>query len=138
MVSATKVAIIDHYYPHLRSTPNICQDYIEAHSKHSQTIKMELVANFLLRAINSFCKETIQKTKFSIKGFLSKCDHFCNFLWIWSHLLKKSLMETFIFFEMKIPCCYECTSVMLQLETKNCERFYQGIHNFMKYVCKRS
>ena len=35
--------------------------------------------------------------KFSIKDFLSKCDQICSFLLIWSHLLKKSLMENFIF-----------------------------------------
>ena len=35
---------------------------------------------------------TAQKMKFSIKGFFSKCD-----LRIWSQLLKKSLMENFIF-----------------------------------------
>ena len=35
--------------------------------------------------------------KFSIKDFLSKCDKTGNFLRIWSHLLKKSLMEHFIF-----------------------------------------
>ena len=34
---------------------------------------------------------TAQKMKFSIKDFFSKCD------WIWSHLLKKSLMENFSF-----------------------------------------
>ena len=37
---------------------------------------------------------TAQKIKFSIKGFFSKCD---QKLQIWSHLLKKSLMENFIF-----------------------------------------
>ena len=31
--------------------------------------------------------------KFSIKDFFSKCDQIRSFLWIWSHLLKKSLME---------------------------------------------
>ena len=36
--------------------------------------------------------------KFSIKDFASKCDQIRSFLWIWSHLLKKSLMENFIFF----------------------------------------
>ena len=36
--------------------------------------------------------------KFSIKDFFSKCDKFGNFLWIWSHLLKESLMENFNFF----------------------------------------
>ena len=30
---------------------------------------------------------------FSIKGFFSKCDQIHGFLWIWSNLLKKSLMK---------------------------------------------
>ena len=34
---------------------------------------------------------------FSIKDFFSKCDQIRRFLWIWSHLLKKSLMGNFIF-----------------------------------------
>ena len=34
---------------------------------------------------------------FSIKDFLSKCDQIRRKLRIWSHLLKKSLMENFIF-----------------------------------------
>ena len=38
------------------------------------------------------------KMKFSIKDFFSKCDQVRSFLRIWSHLLKKSLMETFILF----------------------------------------
>ena len=40
---------------------------------------------------------TAQKMKFSIKDFSSKCDQIRRFLQIWSHLLKKSLMENFIF-----------------------------------------
>ena len=35
--------------------------------------------------------------KFSIKDFFSKCDQIHRKLRIWSHLLKKSLMENFIF-----------------------------------------
>ena len=35
--------------------------------------------------------------KFSIKDFFRKCDHIRRKLRIWSHLLKKSLMENFIF-----------------------------------------
>ena len=35
--------------------------------------------------------------KFSIKDFFSKCDQIRRKLGIWSHLLKKSLMENFIF-----------------------------------------
>ena len=40
---------------------------------------------------------TAQKMKFSIKDFFSKCDQIRSFLCIWSHLLKKSLMENSIF-----------------------------------------
>ena len=38
-----------------------------------------------------------QKMKFSIKGFFCKCDQIHSFRQIWSHLLKKSLMENSIF-----------------------------------------
>ena len=40
---------------------------------------------------------TAQKMKFSIKDFFSKCDQIRSFLRMWPHLLKKSLMENFIF-----------------------------------------
>ena len=40
---------------------------------------------------------TAQKMKFSIKDFFSKCDQIRSLLRIWSLLLKKSLMEYFIF-----------------------------------------
>ena len=40
---------------------------------------------------------TAQKMKFSIKDFFSKYDQIRCFLRIWSYLLKKSLMENFIF-----------------------------------------
>ena len=40
---------------------------------------------------------TAQKMKFSIKDFFSKCDQIRSFLRIWQHLLKKYLMENFIF-----------------------------------------
>ena len=35
--------------------------------------------------------------KFSIKDLFSKCDKIRSFLGIWSHILKKYLMENFIF-----------------------------------------
>ena len=40
---------------------------------------------------------TAQKLSFSIKDFFSKSDQILRKLRIWSHLLKKSLMEKFIF-----------------------------------------
>ena len=42
-------------------------------------------------------RNTAQKMKFSIKDFFSKCDQIRWKLRIWSDLLKKSLMEIFIF-----------------------------------------
>ena len=43
------------------------------------------------------------KMKFPIKVFFSKCHQICSFLRIWSHLLKKSLMEHFIFCAVIFP-----------------------------------
>ena len=40
---------------------------------------------------------TAKKMKFSIKDFFGRCDQIRMKLRIWSHLLKKSLMENFIF-----------------------------------------
>ena len=40
---------------------------------------------------------TAQEMKFTVKDFFSIYDQSCRKLQIWSHLLKKSLMENFIF-----------------------------------------
>ena len=45
---------------------------------------------------------TTQKMKFPIKDFFSKCDQIRSFLWIWSNLLKKFLMENVIFLAVKV------------------------------------
>ena len=47
----------------------------------------------------SLCKKQI----FSIKDFFSQCDQIRRKLQIWSHLLKKSLMENFIFCDVFSP-----------------------------------
>ena len=47
---------------------------------------------------------TGQKIKFAIKDFFSKCDQIRRKLRIWSHLLKKSLMENFVFCAVYIFC----------------------------------
>ena len=46
--------------------------------------------------------DTAQKIKFFIKDFFSECDQIRSFLRILSHLLKKSLMENFIFCAVRI------------------------------------
>ena len=43
-----------------------------------------------------------QKMKFSINDFLSICHQIRGFLRIWSHLLRKSLMENFVFCAVSI------------------------------------
>ena len=48
-------------------------------------------------------KETLHiKMKFSIKDFFSKYDQIYRELWIWSHLITKSLMENFFFCAVKL------------------------------------
>ena len=44
---------------------------------------------------------TTQKMKFPIKDFFSKCDQIRKKLQIWWHLLRKSLMENFVFWAVK-------------------------------------
>ena len=45
--------------------------------------------------------------KFSITDFFSKCDQMSSKLRIWSHLLKKSVMENFIF------CATYCENISI-------------------------
>ena len=53
-------------------------------------------------------RESAQKMKLSIKYFFSKCNHIRSFLRIWSHLLKKILIENLIFCAARQPInCYE-------------------------------
>ena len=79
---------------------------------------------------------TAQKMKFSIKGFFSKYDQIRRKLQIWSHLLKKSLMENFVFCavnaEMK-PCLNElsCAAQNMKFSITNfiskCEKTHRKL-----------
>ena len=53
-----------------------------------------IMTNSEIHFHNCLC-HTAQKMKFSIKNFFSKYDQIRRKLRIWSHLLKKSLMENF-------------------------------------------
>ena len=53
---------------------------------------------------------TAQKIKFSIKDFFHKCDQIRRFLRICSHLLKKFLMENFIF--CAVQCMMKATLIV--------------------------
>ena len=48
-------------------------------------------------AINYFHQRHCPKNDVFVKDFFSKCNQIRRTLWIWSNLLKKSLMENFIF-----------------------------------------
>ena len=56
--------------------------------------------------------------KFSIKDYFSKCDQSRRFLRIWLHLLKKSLMENFIFCVVWTKMDTEA-SISLRFEPRN-------------------
>ena len=65
-------------------------------------IRIELIGKEIQIEIFNFLAlhvtlSTVQKMKLSIKDFFSKCDQNHSFLRIWSHLVKKSLTENFIF-----------------------------------------
>ena len=72
------------------------------------------IAFSTLNKVNKLMDEftiTPQKMKFSIKDFFSKCNQIRRKLRIWSLLLKKSLMEDFIFcavFLSGYKLCWNC------------------------------
>ena len=68
-----------------------------------------------------------QKMKFSIKDFFSKCDQIRSFLRIWSHLLKKSLMENFIFL-----CSFYNLMSVFNLKSRYCKTFRKTVENPVK------
>ena len=51
----------------------------------------------ILHKVTKITTNNAQKMKFSMKYFFSKCDQIHRKLQILSHLLKKSLIENFIF-----------------------------------------
>ena len=65
---------------------------------------------------------TVLKMKLSFKVFFSKCDQTCSFLRIWPHLLKKFLMENFIFWPLLSTqsCCMHCSLWLCDL----CPKFF--------------
>ena len=62
--------------------------------------------------------------KFSIKDFFSQCDQIRSFPWIWSHLLKKFLMENFIF----------CAVFILKTRLRKSFYAVAGIMYYIKFL----
>ena len=71
-------------------------------------------------------KLTAQKMRFSIKDFFSKWDQICRKLQIWSHLLKKSLMENFIFCAVSIENTRSFNWLIKRTYPRNSKTPYQG------------
>ena len=72
--------------------------------------------------------------KFSIKDFFSKKDQIPSFLWIWSHLLRKSLMEKFILCAVYINPLQVNVSFLHPLKTFEFFIFSGGVER--KYLTK--
>ena len=73
-----------------------------------------------------FAMVTVQKKKFSIKDFFSKCDKIRRRLRIWSRLPKKSLMGNLIFCAVRkltLHLLYPCltTQNIKRSDQQNCE-----------------
>ena len=97
---------------------------------HQKYFMLQSVLTFdvfldLINMMKCYCT----KMKFPVKDFFSKYDQIRSFLLIWPHLLKKSLMENFIFYVvpihmllilMKEQGC-ECTRIISLLK-KNFEK----------------
>ena len=67
------------------------------HFSHSEMLRNEFWCNYCLVVVSFSRRFTAQKMKFSINDFFSKCQQIRRKVRIWSHSLKKSLMENFIF-----------------------------------------
>ena len=67
--------------------------------------------------------DAAQKMMFSIKDFFSKCDQIRRKLRIWSHILKKSLMENFIFCTVKVLTNFRLNG---RLDDDSKEKYFRG------------
>ena len=77
----------------------IVQDMLKKNNNRANSIDVNLI--YFLFTLNIFIRTpsalSTYKMKFPIKDFFSKCDQIHRKLRIWSDLLKKSLIESFIF-----------------------------------------
>ena len=71
-----------------------------------------------------------KKMKFSIRDFFIKCDQICRKL-LWSHLLKKSLMENFIFCAVYVDLRALCKLVCTMIDST---RFFRALSSFNPLV----
>ena len=85
-----------------------------------------------------YIKSHCSKMKFSITDFFNKCDQIRRKLRIWSHLLKKSLMENFIFFAVSCAIFFNCQNAksFLILDFSLCNNYLWN--GWWELACKGS
>ena len=71
--------------------------------------------------------DTAQKIKFFIEGSFSKCDQIFKKMRLWSHLLKKFLMENFIFL-------YNVTRQDISLHDTKVGQIFNFLENCVKFL----
>ena len=96
----------------------------------STTFFQNILRNFIEELLNRI-HVTAEKIKFFIQNFFSKCNQIRRKQWIWSHSLKKPLMEKFIFCSVCVTG-YFCTLVFIskpkiQLTSNITKRFINSL-----------
>ena len=83
---------------------------------------------------------TAQKMKFSIKNFFSKCDQINRKLRVWSHLLKKSLMENCVFHALMCKCVFIRVHCCVHLRSASnvSEKVFTFSLFFQAFMCKQN
>ena len=99
---------------------------------------MKVLVTICRLTVETCNKFTTQKMKFSIKDFYSKCDQIRRNLWIGSHLLKKSLMENFIFVQWLIFIQFHCNikKIYFSLRTFWCKSKFK-VESIKMYLFKK-
>ena len=85
---------------------------------HFGLVNPDWVQLYLINCTISTChiRRFSQKMKFSIKDFFTKCGQIRRRVWIWSHSLKKSQIENFIFYTVK--------NVHVSIFSISCQAFF--------------
>ena len=106
-----KILLVGDFNP--EATENCIESFLYKHDlrdlvkekTYFKNIQNSSCIDLLLTIVTLFRKpRTAQKMKFSSKYLFSECDKIRSFLRIWSHLLKKYLMEKFIFCVVTTVC----------------------------------
>ena len=83
--------------------------YVHLHTEDRKLLNIwshSLAGRKLYSNLQNNLQHCTENKAFAMKNFVSKCDQIRSFLRVWSHLLKESLMENFIFCAMQSKCVF--------------------------------